>query len=59
MDPALDASGLFTRIGAWAKKPVTSDLDLIGLTLTVVFIATVVFLYARFLGYVTETRIVG
>lgn len=55
MDPTLDSSGLFTRLSAWAKKPVTTDLSLIGLALTVVFIATVVFLYVRFLSYVTET----
>jgi hypothetical protein len=55
MDPALDSTGFFTRIAAWAKKPVTSDLDLLGLALTVVFIATVVFLYHRLLGYITET----
>lgn len=59
MDPAIDANGIFTRLGAWVKKPVSTDLDLIGLALTVVFVATVVFVYCRFLSYVTETPVVG
>lgn len=55
MDPALDATGLLTRIQAWAKKPVSTDLNLVSLALTTIFVATVVFLYCRFLGYITET----
>lgn len=55
MDPSLDASGLFSRLGAWAQKPLNSNMDLVGLALTVIFVATVVFLYHRFLAYIAPT----
>lgn len=55
MDAKTQEPGLIPRLQAWAMHPLSQDMDLLGLALTVVFTATVVFLYCRFLSYVTET----
>ena len=55
MNPATDAQGLITRLSAWAQKPWTTDLDLVDLALTTIFIATVVFLWWRLLTYIVES----
>jgi hypothetical protein len=56
MDTKTQEPGLIPRLQAWAMHPLAQDIDLLGLALTVVFVATVVFLYCRFLSYVTETE---
>ena len=55
MDTKTQEPGLIPRLQAWAMHPLKQDMYLMGLALTVLFIATVVFLYCRVLSYVTET----
>lgn len=57
MDPKTDARGLVTRLMAWAAHPWKTDLSLVDLALTTIFVATVVFFYWRLLSYVHESSI--
>ena len=57
MDPATDAQGLTTRLMGWAAKPITTDMSLVDVALTTVFIATVIFLYWQLLSYIKESGI--
>lgn len=49
------SSGLVGRLSKWAAAPMNTDMNLVDLALTVLFISTLVFLYWCGFRYISET----
>jgi hypothetical protein len=47
-------NGMVTRLGNWAKKPITDDMDMVAVVMTTILVVTIAFAWTRVLRLVTE-----